>query len=525
MTNHSKYFTFILVTIFSIAFLVAGLAYYPELNPIHKTAGEVFGATEVKAPDLDSVPDQPDKFDLINNQTIELQIKYSENNKLLMRLPAKIKNQIVERGVEAFYIPCQNGPVNQVSLDLESLSTTVPNATSSNLKDIKKFLKIKQTTLDDKCKLSSFEISEIIDNIEIRQINNLFKNEQTTSIFYGKNVDYLLNGNCILSATIKNQAGKYTEKCSLWSLPHGQIYPDLISNKLRNWFETGDIYFFKKSPDQESPNSTKSDLGYKLVNLDAIKRQASIFYIKDDALKLSDFREITDLSKASQYTTGTVIALPDSQLQDYFYRRNKLPLVDISSTNFPTQSSDQVISCFWTTVTQSEFWYREPLPSLPLTRDLSCKIGAMVASQNVKNLKITQEELMSGDSWYLDKSAILFNQNIFKSLQDLGYTESPTELCKKTGASEIETFKRQLCPFGITSLDDLNNLNLKLELNSKQVGSWQTQSYDKDDFSYQVYTKVSDNGLWVYWYELKKDSNLSEKILELNRIMEKVVIK
>ena len=323
-----------------------------------------------------------------------------------------------------------------------------------------------------------------------------------------------------MSANIKEQAGKYTQKCSLWSLPHGKIYPDLISDKLRDWFKSGDINFFK----DENQTSTQIETQFKLVNLDAVKREANIFYVKDNSLKLSDYREVRDINKFNQSFTSRVMVLPQPNLVDLFYRKNQLPIVEVGSDFTSTQIPKQSISCFWTSVTQSEFWYREPIPTMPLTRSNSCNIGIMVADQKVKGLKIQTDELTSGDAWYLDKNAITLNQNIFKSLQNLGYQDSNTDLCKKVEA-QFEFFQRQLCHFGIASLDDLNNLTSKLESSTTKAGSWQNQEVTKADFSYQIYSNVNQNGLWVYWFKLKNDDNLSEKKIELDRIMEKVSVK
>ena len=517
MSNQRKYFTFILTTL-CIMFIGFGLfIYIPGLNMLSRPGGQVLGVKEIKAPDMDPFVDKTSVLDY-SGKNIELRLNIDSKNKLLVNLPLNIKNQTVERDSKQFYIPCGNQDTNVIQIDFASgISTAVK---SSN---IKIFLNIKQSVSSGNCKLSNIDTAKILDNIEIRSFDFDFIATQATSVLNNNQGQYILSGNCISNGQTKDQMSKYTQTCSLWSLGKDGIYPDLVSSRLREWFPAGDISFYNDPT--TSTQSSSNDIPFKLINIDAVKREANIFYIKNDNLKLLDFREVKDISQFSKDFTSKVIALPDSGLSDYFYRKNQLPIISLPKTSQTAGIPKQTISCFWTSMIQDEFWYRESLPTLPLTRSNPCNIGPMVVTQKVNNLKISPEELSSGDAWFLDKNAIDFNQTIFDSVKDLGYNNTdPKELCLAANPEKL-FFVRQICPFSITSTEDLNNLNSKLETVSQKVGKWKAQQVAEGDSSYQVYTNVNDNGLWVYWFKLVNDSNLNEKKLELDRIMEKVALK
>ena len=517
MSNQRKYFTFILTTL-CLMFIGFGLfIYIPGLNILNRPSGQVLGVKEIKAPDIDPFDDKTSTLDY-SGKNIELRLAVGDKNKLLVNLPAKIKNQTVERDSKQFYIPCDNKEMNLIQIDLAS---GINNAIKSS--NIKNFLNIKQSVSSGNCKLTNLDTAKILDNIEIRSTNFDFIPAQATSILNNDQGQYILSGDCVSNGQIKDQMKKYTQTCSLWSLGIGEIYPDLVSSKLREWFSAGDISFYNDPT--TSTQTSSGDIPFKLINIDAIKREANIFYIKNDNLKLLDFREIKDISQFSKDFTSKVVALPDSNLSDYFYRKNRLPIISLPKTSQITGIPKQAISCFWTSVTQDEFWYRESLPTLPLIRSNPCNIGPMVVTQNVKSLKISPEELSSGDAWFLDKSGVDFNQTIFESVKALGYQNVESkDLCLAANPEKL-FFVRQICPFSITSIEDLNNLNTKLETVSQKVGKWKAQQVADGDNSYQVYANVNENGLWVYWFKLVNDSNLNEKRIELDRIMEKVSLK
>lgn len=484
---------------------------------LSRPGGQVLGVKEIKTPDIDPFDDKTSVLDY-SGKNIELRLNIDDKNKLLASLPARIKNQTVERDSKHFYVPCGNQETNVIEIDFASgISTAVK---SSNIKN---FLNIKQSISSGNCKLSNIDTAKILDNIEIRSFDFDFISSQATSVLTKDQGEYILSGDCISNGTSKDQIKKYTQSCSLWSMGKDEIYPDLVSSKLREWFPTGDISFYNDLTN--SSQNTSSDIPFKLINIDAIKREANMFYIKNDNLKLLDFREVKDVSQFTKDFTSKVVALPDSKLSDYFYRKNQLPIISLPKTSQVAGVPNQTISCFWTSLTQDEFWYREVLPSLPLTRSNPCDIGPMVVTQKVNNLKISPEELSSGDAWFLDKSGVDFNQSIFDSVKALGYKNTEAkDLCLAANPEKL-FFVRQICPFSITSIDDLNNLNSKLETTSQKVGKWKAQQIADGDNSYQVYANVNDNGLWVYWFKLVNDANLSEKKLELDRIMEKVAVK
>jgi hypothetical protein len=489
----------------------------PGLSILSRPTGQVLGIKEIKAPDIDPFEDKTSGLDY-SDKTIELRLPVDEVNKLLVSLPAKVNNQSVERDSKQFYIPCQDGETNIVQVEFAG---GIENVAKSS--DIKNFLNIKQSISSGICKLSNIDTAKILDNIEIRSSEISFSPAQISSAINKDQGKYILSGDCILNGQTKEQMSKYTQTCALWSLGKDSIYPDLISSELRDWFPAGDISFYNDPT--ISTQSSSSDIPFKLINIDAIKREANVFYIKNGDLKLLDFREVKDVSQFTRDFTTKAVPLPDSNLSDLFYRKNQLPIIPLSSTSQTIGVPKQSISCFWTTMTQDEFWYREALPSLPLTRSNPCDIGPMVVTQNVKGVKITAEELSSGDAWFLERSAVEFNQTIFDSIKNLGFENAdPKKLCQESN-KELLFFVRQTCPFSITSIDDLNNLNSNLEKTSQKVGQWKAQQVDNESDTYQVYAHVNENGLWVYWFKLVNDSNLKEKQLELNRIMEKVSLK
>jgi len=519
MTNQARYFSFIFVVVCLVTVGFGLFIFIPGLSAVNKPVGQVLGVKEALAPALDPVK-SISKINFEDNDIVEIQKIIGSKNKLLIKLPTKINGFNVQRDSSKFYIDCQN----QINTVVPEYVSGLENISSDQIQTskIKNYINIKQSNTDEKCKLNDLDIAKILDNTEIRSNSNAFDVNQITSYLSSEKVSYILSGNCIANGITKDQLQKYSQNCSLWSLSTNQIYPELITDKLRDWFSDGDIVFYTDKSNKN--NSIQSSPPFKLVNINAVKKEANIFFVKDGNLKLSDYQEVKDLAKFNKENTIKTISFSTDSLNDYFYRFNQLPVINLNYSYLEQSMPKQVITCFWENAQQTEYWFKEALPNLPLTRNINCQIGQMVADQNIKTLRLSKDELTSSDAWFLDSTALNLTQDIFNNLKKLGYKDAKNDdLCKLAGGEEMY-FQRQLCPFNLSSAEDLEKLKTELDSNPK-TGQWAIKEEVKDNSTYQIYTQIKNNGLWVYWFKLSNDDNLSEKKIELNTIMQKVSIK